>query len=364
MFRSGPRLVFVLTLLLTLVAAADKAISQTFAVKIDEVFAPLNNPNTPGASVVVIQDATVLFKKSYGAANIKTGSLIDTDSAFHLASVGKEMTAVAVMMLSAEGKLRIDDYVSKYLPQLRGWGSRIRIRHLLHHTSGMPDYYDDIENTYRRPKNSQALTYLSNIAHLDFRPGSQFDYSNSGYDTLATLVQKVSGQKFADFMNEHIFAPANMSNTFAFDAARRKSAKRALGYGLDHGEYYLDDTNALNDIHGSGSIYSTIDDMAKYDTALFNNFYLKKEIQDQAFTSDKLNNGTKTDYGFGWDILVDDNLNQPYYGHSGEWMGFASYYLHYPGKKLSVIILSNCSKTDAEGLAFATSAIFAPTLNQ
>ena len=342
---------------LTFLLCALGSQAQLNQASIDSIFAAYNQPAAPGASVVVVQNGTILFEAGYGFADIKRAIPVATDTAFHLASVGKEMTALAILMLGADGKLSIDDSVAKYLPQFKGWGSKVKIRNLLYHTGGIPDYYEDIEEHYRRPSNLQALKYLAQLARLKFRPGARFDYSNSGYDTLAAIIEKVSGQKFADFMNLRVFSVAQMSNTFAFDKARRSASKRALGYGLDHGEYYLDDTSPLNDLHGSGSIYSTVEDMAKYDNALFSHQFVSKQVLDQAFVTGRLNNGRALDYGFGWDLLIDSDLNQAYYGHSGEWMGFSSYYLHYPNLNLSVIVLSNSSSTDAESLAFQTAKV-------
>ena len=262
------------------------------------------------------------------------------------------MTALAIMMLSHQGRLSIDDHVVKHLPVFRKWGEKVTIRHLLYHTSGLPDYYDDIEDEFSRPTNSQALQFLSSLGYLKFRPGAKFDYSNSGYDTLGALIQKVSGQRFGDFMNAHIFAPAGMTNSFAFDNSRRKASKRALGYALDRGKYSLDDTSPLNLMHGSGSIYASVEDLAKYDAALFGYQYLPKVVLDQSFVSGATNRGSSIGYGFGWELGNDNDINQPYYGHSGEWMGFSSYYLRYPTLSLSVIVLANCSDTDAEAIAF------------
>ena len=146
-----------------------------------------------------------------------------------------------------------------------------------------------------------------------------------------------------------------MTNTFAFSNARRQASKRAIGYYAEAGEYYEDDTSPLNGLHGSGSIYSSVDDMAKYDAALFGGVLLPAELQAQLFVSGKTNKGVSIAYGLGWEL---GEYNGPYYAHSGAWMGFSTYYLHYPARKLSVIVLSNDTDADGERLAFSTALIF------
>jgi CubicO group peptidase (beta-lactamase class C family) len=323
--------------------------------RVDEIFSKHNVPGRPGAAVVVVENGTVIFKSGYGFADIDNEVPVATDTAFHLASVGKQISAVAVMLLVKEGKISLEDLVAKHLPQFRGWGARVKVKHLLYHTSGVPDYYEDIEDTYKRPTNAQALKYLKSLGYLEFRPGAKFSYSNSGYDTVGALIQAVSKQKFSDFVDEKIFHPLEMSNTYAFNNARREASKRAIGYYSEDGVYYKDDTSPLNGLHGSGSIYSSVEDMAKYDAALFSGNLLPESLRAQLFVSGKTNKGTSIRYGLGWEL---GNESAPYYGHSGAWMGFSTYYLHYPARKLSVIVVSNDTDADAEGLAFSTAVIF------
>jgi CubicO group peptidase (beta-lactamase class C family) len=272
------------------------------------------------------------------------------------------MTAVAIMKLVETGKVGLDQPVSRYLPQFRGWGAGVRIRHLLHHVGGLPDYYEDIEESYSRPTNRQALAYLARLAHLKFRPGRRFDYSNAGYDMLGSVIEQVSGQKFGAFMQSEIFAPAGMNSTFAFDSARRKASKRAIGYYRSGRRYEIDDSSPLNLLHGSGSIYSTIEDLLRYDDELFHARLTSTRSLEEIFTAGALSNGRSIEYGFGWDILKDERFGLDYYGHSGEWMGFTSYYLHYPAVGLSIILLSNSSDTDVETLAFDVAMLALPRL--
>jgi CubicO group peptidase (beta-lactamase class C family) len=324
--------------------------------QVDEIFSDLDDA-VPGAAVIVVRGGTVLFKAAYGSADLRKHTPVATGMAFHLASVGKQMTAVAILQLAEEGKLSVDDPVAKFLPEFRGWGDKVAIRHLLQHTGGLPDTYDALAEMDRIPTNADALKLLARWKRLDFPPGSRQEYSNTGYDVLGALIQKVTGKSYGATMQEHVFAPTGMRNTFTFDEARLAKALRAKGYSQEKKRWVLDDESDLNHIHGSGSIYSTVEDMALYDAALFGGRLIKPASLKQMLTSGHLPNRASLHYGFGWEI--DTNADGvPYIGHSGSWMGFTSYYLHDPRTNLSVIVLSNSSESETETLAFETAKVF------
>ena len=321
---------------------------------VDALFADFDD-DVPGAAVIVVRDGEVVYKAAYGLADLRKKRPVTTDTAFHLASTSKQMTALAVLLLVEEGKLDLDEPVARHLPELRGWAGEVTPRHLLQHTSGIPDVYDALEEKEGMSTNADALKVLARWKRLDFRPGTRHEYSNTGFDLLAPLIEKVSGQPFSRFMEERIFRPAGMTNTFAFDETRRRQSRRALGYALaeDGESWELDDDSSLNGIHGSGSIYSTVEDLARYDKALFSGKLLPPETRDLLFQPGRLRNGEKLEYGLGWEVYKDE------YNHSGLWMGFSSDYLRRPKQKLSVIVLSNSSETDAESLAREVAEIFA-----
>jgi CubicO group peptidase (beta-lactamase class C family) len=331
--------------------------------RVDEIFSDLDEESSPGAAVIVVRDGTVLFKSAYGEADLRQGTLVTTDTVFHLASVGKQMTAVAILQLAEKGKLALDDPAAKYLPELHGWADKVTIRHLLLHTGGLPDVYEALEEKggepgHPDPDNAAALKLLAQWNRLDFQPGARQDYSNTGYDALGALIRKVSGQSFGAYMQEHVFAPAGMKDTFAWDAARRARSRHARGYDWDEDHWTLDDESPLNLIHGSGSISSTAEDMARYDKALFSHRLIKESSLAEMLKPGRLADGQTIPYGFGWEIDHNEENGALYDGHSGAWMGFSSYYLHYPQEKLSVIVLSNSSETEAEALAFETAEVF------
>ena len=252
-----------------------------------------------------------------------------------------------------DGKLRLNDRAVRYLPEMRGWGDKVKIRNLLQNASGVPDTYSTLEQEPGRPSADDALHLLATWRRLDFRPGTQYAYSDSGFDLLSLIVERIAKEPFPQFMQERVFGPAGMTNTFIFDDARVSQAKRALGYDRQLGDWVLNDSNSLNFLYGSGEVYSTVADLARYDRALFGGALLRPDLLREMVTPSRTSN-----YAFGWVVDTAFDSGEPYYGHSGLWMGYTAYYLHYPKESLSVMVLSNSSDTNAESLAFDTAEVF------
>ncbi len=303
----------------------------------------------------------MLFQAGFGLADLDRKTPIDPDTAFHIASCGKQMTAVAILLLAEEGKLDLDKPAAKYLPEMRGWASRVTIRQLLHHTGGIPDTYEALKEQGSVPTGTDALRLLARWKRLDSPPGTQFAYSDSGYDILGTLIHRVSGRSYPDFLEERIFRPAGMKDTFVYDVIRLGKVKRALGYDRGFGgSWTLDDDSPLNLLYGSGGVYSTVADLARYDHALFGGQLLRATSLAQMLQPGELKDGTSVPYGFGWSLKTDTtgDKGEPYYAHSGNWLGFTAYYLHYPKDGLAVMVLSNRSDTDTEYLATTAAEMF------
>jgi CubicO group peptidase (beta-lactamase class C family) len=330
---------------------------QSVRQRMDEIFSGFDG-DVPGAAVGVVRRGKVLFQAGYGFADLQTKKRVDPETAFHLASCGKEMTAAAVLLLVEEGKVRLDDPAARYLPEMRGWADGVKIRHLLQNTSGMPDTYDALAERGGTPTDGDALRLLAQWQRLDFPPGSQYAYSDSGFDVLGELVERVSGEPFPKFMQERIFGPAGMKDTFLFDPEKLRQAKRALGYDRGMGGWTLDDSDPRNLLYGSGEVYSTIADLARYDRALFGGGLLKPASLEQMVSPGRLNDGQTLTYGFGWNVDLENESGDLYYGHSGLWMGYTAYYLHFPKDGLSVMVLSNSSDSNPEALAFDTARVF------
>jgi len=313
--------------------------------KVDGIFASFITKSSPGGSVIIIKDGKILYKSAYGMADIKKKIPVTTKTLFHLGSTGKQFTALAVLMLLEKGKLKLDDPIGKYLPQLKRF-KNITIRRLLNHTSGIPDYtededlMDELFELRETPDNEDALKLLSSHGKLLFTPGEKFFYSNTGYDMLGSLIEHVSGQAFPVFMEKRIFAPLNMNNTFSLpDKKRFKKPNLAHCYIKEDGEIDSYDSDPLDDLAGSGSVYSTVEDMYLYDKALYTDKLVKQSTLSEAFKPAKLNNGKTYPYGFGW--ILGTHKGKKYICHDGYWLAFMSYYIRFPEDRLSVIILLN-----------------------
>ncbi|HEY4561967.1 MAG TPA: serine hydrolase domain-containing protein, partial [Thermoanaerobaculia bacterium] len=260
--------------------------------RLDELFSDFAR-EAPGLAVGVARNGQVLFQAGYGLADLDRQTRIDPDTAFHIASCGKQMTAVAVLMLAEEGKLDLDKPAARYLPEMRGWGRKVTLRQLLHHTAGIPDTYEALKERGGVPTGTDALRLLARWHRLDYSPGTQFVYSDSGYDILGTLIHRVSGRSYPRFLEERIFRPAGMKDSFVYDSARLRTARRALGYDRGFGGWWiLDDDSPLNLLYGSGGVYSTVADLARYDRALFGGQLLRPASLAAMLQPSELKDGT------------------------------------------------------------------------
>lgn len=320
-----------------------------------------NYAEGPGGVVMVIQNGAIVHQNGYGLADVENGTPISTDTVFHLGSVGKQFTALGVMMLAEQGLLSYDDPISTHLPELAWMDDEVTVRRLLYHTSGIMGY-DDSDDLYNalvasaeKPGNDELLSVLAEQGDMLANPGDEYSYSNTGYDLLGILIERLSGQSYPQFMEENVFAPLGMGATFAVPNDARLSAPDVAQSYSTEGAYEPDVLDALN---GSGSIYSTLGDLYLYDQALRNNELVSADTLAEAFTSGALNNGEDIAYGFGWDI--GNQSGEPYVGHSGAWLGFESYYLHFTGQDLTVVVLLNLdySQEGAEGIAFAAADLY------
>lgn len=310
---------------------------------VDRLFTAFIAEAEPGATVMVIQRGKILYQAAYGLADVEAGVALTPAHIFHIGSVGKQFTAIGIMQLLQTGKLAYDDAIRTYLPELPAWADAITIRHLLHHTSGLPDYTDAImDKMFQRsdtPSNADLIAVLATMRKPG-EPGEWFEYSNIGYDLLGSIIERVSGQTFARYLESHIFKPLAMKQTFSLPNARRQQAKLvAHSYEAADGEPY--DTDPLDGLLGSGSVYSTVGDMYLYDQALYGNKLVKQAILAEAFKTGVLNDGSKTGYGFAFEL--ETWQKRAYVAHSGAWLAFQSDYVRFPKEQLSVFVLLNRS---------------------
>jgi CubicO group peptidase (beta-lactamase class C family) len=341
--------------------------------RVDALLAPWSKGDAPGAAVLVIKDGQVVVKKGYGLASVEDKQPIEPDTAFLLCSLTKQFTAMAVMILAERGKLRYEDTLSSFFPEFPPYAQSITIRHLLQHTAGFPEYDDlflasgKIDRFWPRsakskpssfePTSKDVLRILAEQKELRFAPGEKFEYSNSGYVVLAQVVEKVSGQTFAQFLQQEIFQPLGMKNSRLYDETRPTIPKRATSYKLAaNGVYREIDHAPQNAVYGEDNIYTTVEDLYHWDQALYTEKLVRAATLKEAFTPGKLNNGTATRYGFGW--FVDEVLGLEALVHGGSWLGFRTYVLRFPDQRFTVVVLSNLAEFQPDAIATGISKIF------
>ena len=312
--------------------------------EVDAFFGEFIDEKTPGGMVLVLQDGQIIHQAAYGLANLKKETPLTVDHIMHLASMGKQMTAMSIMILAEQGKLEYDDPISKYIPEISQFGDEFTIRRVMQHTSGLPDYGDGITDSLMKrsdnPTNEDMIDVLSKKRKLLSDPGEAFYYSNAGYDMLAVLIERVSGESFPDFVKSNIFDPLGMKDTFSLpNKKRRANSMVTISYtgSSENPEAYPNDP--LDNIYGSGSIYSTIGDMALYDEALYGDTLVSQKTFKEALKPATLNDGTVEQYGFG--LEFEKWKKETYVAHSGAWLGFNNDYVRFPQRHFSVMVLLN-----------------------
>jgi len=311
---------------------------------IDQLFADYRPDGTPGASIMVIRDGQVLEVRSYGVADMETGALVSPSTNFRLASVTKQFTATAVLMLSEQGKLDIDDSIRRYFPEFPAYADQISIRHLLQHTSGIEDYEPIYGDQFPEQILDRGVAdIIANTTRTYFSPGTEYRYSNSAYAILAVLVEDLSGQSFPDFLQDNIFEPLGMNETIAYRRGTNEVTNRALGYKVDRKIIEPADQSAWSAVLGDGGVYSSVMDLYKWDQALYDNDLLSPASWQQAWTPGLEN------YGFGW--RIDDYNGHKRLHHSGSTSGFRNFMQRFPEEKLTIIVLTNRAEPDVAPLA-------------
>ncbi len=327
-------------LLMSLLASNALAASGLTAEQLDPLFAEYNKPNVPGASVAVLKDGKPLIAKGYGLADLEKGVPCSTNTDFRLASVSKQFTAMAVLMLVEGGKLSLDDRLTDIFPEFPAYGRDITIRQLLNHTSGLIDYEDVIPKGTEIPViDRDVLRLLMQQDNTYFPPGTKYKYSNSAYSLLALVVEARSGSTFPHFLAENIFGPLKMTQTLAYQQGSSVIPHRAYGYTEENGTFKRTDQSLTSSVLGDGGIYSCVDDLAKWDEALYGKGQLKPKLMELAFTPNLDTDHADTKYGFGWYLGQYRGLKEIW--HSGTSRGFSTRISRIPEKHFTVIILTN-----------------------
>ena len=325
---------------MTLSTHAAPGTTDTLTPKVDALFQDFSQPGAPGASVMVIQGGKIVLAKGYGLANPEKRIPCATNTNFRLASVTKQFTAMAVLILAERKRLSFDERLTDFFPEFPAYGQQITLRHLLTHTSGLIDYEDVIpKGTVIPVLDREVLGMLMQQTKTYFPPGTKYRYSNSAYALLALIVEARSGNTFARFLRENIFRPLKMSHTLAYEQGLSVVPNRAYGYSPDASRFKRTDQSLTSSVLGDGGIYSSVADLYQWDQALYTDKLVSRKMLKLAFTPGPATGHPDTGYGFGWFIGQYRGLREIW--HSGNSLGFTSRIARFPEKKFTVIILTN-----------------------
>ena len=361
-------------LILAVTLSVMRVSAQVASTQVDAIFSSLKSSSAPGAAVLVMQKGRPVFQRGYGVADLRTLRPIDAKTNFRLASFTKQFTAASIMLLARDGKLHYDDHLTDFFPEFPAYGKSITVRNLLNHTSGLDDYEDLLMKQYPgtpedkvpQIRDAGVLKILEQQSSGKFAPGTKWEYSNSGYAVLAMIVEKVSGKSFGQFLQERIFIPLNMTNTLAYEKGKNVVPHRAYGHSKNDGIWQETDQSPTSAVLGDGGIYSSLDDLAKWDNALRQHTLLSEAEMNPALTPvqpiggpAKDPDGRTVSYGFGWNV-------DPYQGHRRMWhdgstIGFRTTIQRFPGDELTVIVLANRADIDPEELALKVADLYLGT---
>lgn len=333
--------------------------SATSAARVDKVFARWNTTTTPGCAVGVGMKGRSVLERAYGMADLEHGIANKADTIFEAGSVSKQFTAAAILLLAKDGKLSLDDPARKYLPELPDYGAPLTIRHMLQHTSGLRDW-GEVAGLAGWPRGARAHTHahvldiVSRQRAVNFTPGAQWSYSNTGYNLAAVVVSRVSGQSFADFSRDRIFAPLGMTRTSWRDDYTRIVKDRAIAYSDRAGAF---STNMpFENVHGNGGLLTTVGDLLRW-----NENAVAPKIGDAALVREqhqpgRLNDGKAHDYAMGLTIGTYRGVAEV--SHSGSTAGYRAHLLRYPDQHVSVAVLCNVTSGAATQYARAVADLY------
>ena len=377
--------ILALVLLIVLPLTTFAAHQDVRAQELDAILSKSVAPGQPGMAVLVKKAGTVLFQKGYGLTKLKGSAPITPETDFRLASVTKQFTAMAVMLLVRDGKLRYDSALTEVFPEFPEYGKTITIRHLLTHTAGLPDYEDLMDRVEKsggkrwspehQIQDEEVLELLEEETRGKFAPGTSWAYSNSAYVVLGLIVAKVSGVSYPEFLEQRIFSPFEMRNTLAYQKGKHEIPHRAFGHSREHGKLILTDQSSTSATLGDGGVYSNLEDLSKWDDALANHTLLTAEAMQAALTpvklargrephwpaepdGDNLAPGKPVSYGFGW--FLDAYPGHPRMWHSGTTIGFRNVIERFTmdRDRLTIVILSNRADFNPTALALKIADLY------
>jgi CubicO group peptidase (beta-lactamase class C family) len=323
----------------------------------DAVLKEMKLRHVPGVSVLVLKDGKVVKEKGYGMANLEHGVAVTPQTVFQSGSIGKTFTAALILLLEQDGKLRLDDPISRHLPDTPAAWEKITIRHLLTHTSGLGDPYEIID--FRKDYSDEELTALEAKVPMRFAPGEKWAYSNMGYHLLGFIANRAGGKFYGEQLKERIFAPLGMGTRVINEAdviPHRAAGYEWKGGALKNQSWVAPRLNTTAD----GSLYLTARDLARWDQALYGEKILDARLRAASFTAAKLNDGATAPYGYGW--FVDTIKGRRHISHGGAWQGFRAQLCRYVDDKLTVVVLANSDTARPMKFADIFAKHYAPAL--
>ena len=330
--------------------------------QVDKLFAAWDKPESPGCALAIIKDGRMVYKRGYGMAHLEHNSPISSTTIFDTGSVSKQFTAMSVLLLAEQGKISLDDDIRKYLPEMPQYEATVTIRHLIHHTSGLRDYLTlmALAGTGRDEDyyvDGEVVDLLARQKQLNFKPGDQWLYSNSGYFLLSQIVKRASGKTLRQFADEYIFKPLGMKNTHFNDDHTEVVRGRAQGYAPRRGGGFSISVSPL-DMVGDGNVVTTVEDLFLWDQNFYRNKLGKgrQELIAEALTTGVLNGGEKLEYAAG--IVVTGYKGLKEVSHGGAFVGYRAGILRFPDQQFSVACECNLATTDPMTLAHRVADIY------
>lgn len=329
--------------------------------QVDAIFVEWDKTSSPGCALAVIKDGEIIYKRGYGMANLELGVVIRPDSVFDIGSTSKQFTAACILMLARRKQLSLDDDIRKYIPEMPDYGTPITVRNLVHHTSGIRDYLGlmmlagmPFENDYQE---DEVVALIARQKELNFKPGDEHIYCNSGYFLMSEIVHRVSGKNMRDFAEENIFGPLGMKNTHFHNDFKMIVKNRASGYSPKaEGGFVID--MGIFDVMGDGAVYTTVEDLFKWDQNFYHNILDGggQEFIEQMQTPIALNNGEMLNYAYG--LHVDHYHGLKTVDHGGAWYGYRAQLLRFPEQRYSFICLSNLGSMNPDGLVHKVADLY------
>ena len=360
MQRHGTATAIVLAgLMVTAVSPPAYAQDESYALRVDSVFAQYDNTRSPGCAVGVIRDHDWILKRGYGMANLELGVPITPTSVFRIGSVSKQFTAASIVLLAQQGALSLEDNIRNHLPELREYAAPITVRHMLNHTSGVRDYLTLMSLAGKRDDDfytdDDVLAMIARQEELNFRPGDEYLYSNSGYFLLAEIVERTSGMTLREFAQRNIFAPLDMGSSHYHNDHREIVPNRASGYApTPDGGFRISMTTL--DMIGDGGVFTTVEDLLQWDRNFYHRSIGRERFNDELLTRGILNSGDTLGYALGLGHRAYRGL--PVVSHSGGFVGFRAEMMRFPTQRFTVICLCNVSNARPTTLAYRVADIF------